>query len=248
MGGLEPQAAAVGEAWEMLTGAERTLDHAAMDAGERAARLELVEFHLGELQKARLTPGEDDELAQSREVLRHAGRLTTLCGEAYAPALRRRIGGTLRRWARYGSGSASWRRSTRCSRRTLAARDGIKAQLEDLALTLRDYQQRLDASPARLQEVEDRLALIERLKRKHGPSLADVLAKAAALEQERAALDAGPGHRAGRRGGGRRAAGVSWPPPAACRRAPRMPARDSPRRSSASSPTWRWPGPASSCA
>ncbi len=50
-----------------------------------------------------------------------------------------------------------------------AARDGIKAQLEDLALTLRDYQQRLDASPARLQEVEDRLALIERLKRKHGP-------------------------------------------------------------------------------
>jgi DNA repair protein RecN (Recombination protein N) len=76
------------------------------------------------------------------------------------------------------------------------ARDGVKAQLEDLALTLRDYQQRLDASPDRLQELEDRLALIERLKRKHGPTLDDVLARQAALEQERATLDAGPGHRA----------------------------------------------------
>ncbi len=65
-----------------------------------------------------------------------------------------------------------------------AAREGIKAQLEDLALTLRDYQERLDASPERLQQVEDRLALLERLKRKHGPTLAEVMAKAAALQQE----------------------------------------------------------------
>ena len=67
----------------ILAAAERTLERAAMDAGERAARLELVEFHLGELQRARLAPGEDDELTQTRDVLRHAGRLTTLCGEAY---------------------------------------------------------------------------------------------------------------------------------------------------------------------
>ncbi len=50
----------------------------------------------------------------------------------------------------------------------LEARDGIKAQLEDLAFTLRDFTDSIDASPGRLQQVEDRLALIERLKRKHG--------------------------------------------------------------------------------
>ena len=58
----------------------------------------------------------------------------------------------------------------------LDARDGIKAQLEDLAFTLRDFADGIDASPARLQQVEDRLALIERLKRKHGGTLEEAIA------------------------------------------------------------------------
>jgi DNA repair protein RecN (Recombination protein N) len=192
--GFEPHAAEVLAAWDAVIATEAALERAMMDAGERTARLELVEFHLAELEKARLRPGEDDELAQAREVLRHAGRLTTLCSEAYgllyddeAAAL-----STLgQAWKRVGELAAI----DPAFAAHAAARDGIKAQLEDLALTLRDYQQRLDASPARLQEVEDRLALVERLKRKHGPTLDDVIAKTSALERERSALDAGPGHR-----------------------------------------------------
>ena len=46
------------------------------------------------------------------------------------------------------------------------------------------YAAGIDASPERLQEVEDRLALLERLKKKHGPSLDDVIAKAASLRQD----------------------------------------------------------------
>ena len=57
----------------------------------------------------------------------------------------------------------------------LEARDGIKSQLEDLAFFLRSYADGVDASPERLQEVEDRLALLERLKRKYGPTLEDVI-------------------------------------------------------------------------
>jgi DNA repair protein RecN (Recombination protein N) len=66
----------------------------------------------------------------------------------------------------------------------LEARDGIKSQLEDLALFLRRYADTIEASPARLQEVEDRLALLERLKRKYGPTLADVIGKRDALRRE----------------------------------------------------------------
>jgi DNA repair protein RecN (Recombination protein N) len=66
----------------------------------------------------------------------------------------------------------------------LEARDAIKSQLEDLAFFLRSYSESIDASPARLQEIEDRLALLERLKKKHGPALADVIAKGAALKRE----------------------------------------------------------------
>ena len=64
------------------------------------------------------------------------------------------------------------------------ARDAIKSQLEDLAMALRAYGDGIEASPARLQEVEDRLALVERLKRKYGPALADVIAKKDALSRQ----------------------------------------------------------------
>jgi DNA repair protein RecN (Recombination protein N) len=73
----------------------------------------------------------------------------------------------------------------------LDARDGIKSQLEDLAGFLRKYADNVDASPARLQHVEERLALLERLKRKHGPSLGDVIARRDALRRELTDLSRG---------------------------------------------------------
>ena len=73
----------------------------------------------------------------------------------------------------------------------LEARGAVKAQLEDLASFLRAYADGVDASPARLQEVEDRLARIERLKRKYGPALDDVIAKGQALRAEAARLSGG---------------------------------------------------------
>ena len=70
----------------------------------------------------------------------------------------------------------------------LAAKDAVKSQLEDLAYFLRSYASAIDASPGKLQDVEDRLAVLERLKKKHGPALADVIETAAALRQELEAL------------------------------------------------------------
>src|SRR5262249_24665105 len=70
-------------------------------------------------------------------------------------------------------------------------KDGIKSQLEDLALFLRRYADGIDASAAKLQEIEDRLAVIERAKRKYGPSLQDCLARREALRAELSNLDRG---------------------------------------------------------
>jgi DNA repair protein RecN (Recombination protein N) len=157
--------------------------------------LELVDFHLAELRKAHPTPREDEELARVREVLRHADRLQSLCAEAYAllyeneQAALATLGQVWKRVGELASIDPIFAPHA-------ATRDDVKAPLEDLALTLRDYQERLDASPGRLQEAEDRLALLERLKRKHGPTLDDVLAKTAALERERLALGSGPEQKA----------------------------------------------------
>ncbi|MEZ5290117.1 MAG: DNA repair protein RecN [Vicinamibacterales bacterium] len=187
-------AATVAARFSAVTLATQALARTELDAGERASRLELVEFHLSELRRAALTEGEDDTLERTRDVLRHAGRLQALSSEAYALLYDNEsaVLSTLAQvWKKVGDLAAiDDTFSTH-----LGMRDGIKAQLDDLALTLRDYGERLDASPGRLQEVEDRLVLIERLKRKHGPSLRDVLARVAALEEEHRSLTGSPERR-----------------------------------------------------
>ena len=58
----------------------------------------------------------------------------------------------------------------------LAQLDSARITVEDIGQTLRDYAEGVEASPERLAEVEDRLAALDRLKRKYGPSLEEVIA------------------------------------------------------------------------
>ena len=166
------------------------LDRLRMDDRERAARLDLVEFQLGELRKANLQAGEDEALTNERQLLRSADTIQRLCSESYAE-LYDTEGAALVQlghvWKRVGELAAIDARFAPY----LDARDGIKAQLEDLAFALRDFVEGIDASPGRLQQVEDRLALIERLKRKHGGTLEEAIAYRDKLAAEHQALTGG---------------------------------------------------------
>ena len=150
---------------------------------QKASRAEFLSFQLAEIDKAKPQPAEDEELAATRTVLANADRLQRLCDEAYT-TLYDGDGAALPALA------AVWKRVAELAALDarfapyVEARDAVKPQLEDLAFFLRDYSQNIDASPARLQEIEDRLALLERLKRKHGPALAQVIEKADALRRE----------------------------------------------------------------
>ena len=175
--------AQVGAAFHEWRRQQTELDAFQMDEREKAARLDLLKFQVGELERASLRANEDEDLEVSRRVLANADRLQTLCSEAYA--------------ALYDSDEAAlsrlgtvWKRVGELAEldpafgQHVEARDAIKAQLEDLATTLRAYADRLDASPAKLQEVEDRLAFLERLKRKYGPALADIIRARDSLAQQ----------------------------------------------------------------
>ena len=151
---------------------------------DRDARQELVSFQLNEIERAALkVPAEDTELAAARQVLASAERVERLCAESYATlyesdgAVLAGLGGV---WKRVGELAALDPKF----QPYVEARDGIKSQLEDLAMFLRRYADTIEASPARLQQIEDRLALIERLKRKYGPTLADVVVRGEALRRE----------------------------------------------------------------
>jgi DNA repair protein RecN (Recombination protein N) len=192
--GLDERAARASSAWTAVRALSEQLERARMDAREKAARLDLIAFQLGEIEKAVPKPGEDEELAATRQVLASADRIQRLCEESYSTlydrddAVLAALGGI---WRRVGELAGIEPQFAPY----LDARDGIKSQLEDLAFFLRSYADGVDASPARLQQVEDRLALLERLKRKYGPTLQDVIDKGMSLARERDLLT-GAGARA----------------------------------------------------
>lgn len=172
-------------AWRAL---QTELEALRLDDRQKAARVDLVTFQLGEIDRAKPQPGEDEELAAARQVLANADRLQRLSAEAYE--------------ALYDGEQAAlaslrivWKRLEELHALDprvapyLEPREAIKSQLEDLAYFLRGYGADIDASPQRLQEVEDRLALLERLKRKYGPTLGEVLDRQRALRAELAALE-----------------------------------------------------------
>jgi DNA repair protein RecN (Recombination protein N) len=174
---------AVAAAFRVLQEVRAERDRLMTGEREKAARAEFLSFQLAEIERVAPNPGEDEELAATRQVLANADKLQRLCADAYdslyegdqaaLPALAnvwKKLGDLAALDVRFGP--------------YLEARGALKSQLEDLAFFLRSYSSAIDASPARLQEVEDRLALLERLKKKHGPALDDVIARREALTRE----------------------------------------------------------------
>ncbi len=187
--GTGEQAAGVSTAYDAWRAASAALERTELDDREKRARIEIASFQLQEIERVAPVSDEDAALLAERTLLANTERLKRLASEAYA-ALYEGEGAVL------GALGSVWRRVA-----DLAALDArfapylndrteLHARLEDLAFFLRSYGAGLDASPDRLQAVEDRLAALERLKKKHGPTLGDVLGRAEALRTELLELDA----------------------------------------------------------
>jgi DNA repair protein RecN (Recombination protein N) len=183
-GSLDRLAGPTARAYHLLAESENELRRFRRAAADRSTRLEFVAFQLGELDRAALKAvGEDEELSAIRQVLANADRVERLCTEAYDSlyedddSILARLGTAFRRVEELATLDPQFRPYLECH-------DSVKAQLEDLAISLRRYRESIDASPQRLQETEERLALLERLKRKYGPTLGDVIARRDSLRKE----------------------------------------------------------------
>ncbi len=190
LGRLTEPVAAAFEAWQAC-GAELARVRQALS--ERQTRQDFIAFQLAELERAGLKNealDEDVELASTRKVLASAERVQRLCEESYAAlydsdsAVLAGLGGV---WRRVSDLAALDRRFEPF----LIERDAIKSQLEELASFLRQYASSIEASPDRLQQIEDRLALLERLKKKYGPTLRHCLERRDALRHELQDLERG---------------------------------------------------------
>lgn len=180
----------VRESFERWRAADRRLEQARLGAREKRERTELLTFQLREIDDVAPEAGEDDQLAVERRRLANAERLAALCAGAYATVYERDD-------AILSVLGAVWRQLEELATLDpafapyLKARETVEAQLDDLAGFLRSYAADIEASPARLAEVEERLAQLERLKKKYGQRLDDVLARREEIAAELDASTAG---------------------------------------------------------
>jgi DNA repair protein RecN (Recombination protein N) len=179
----EGQGRPLGEFFRDLRAAEASLARLRGDRREAERRREMLEFQASEIERAGLGPGEEEGLRVEKARQANAGRLAALSGEAYGllyddeGAALSRLGQVFRRLEELASIDPSFQPF-------LDARAAALAPLEDLALRLRDYREQLEVSPGRLDEIEGRLATIERLKKKYGATVEEVLAFGAGCRRE----------------------------------------------------------------
>ena len=177
----------VDAAYEAWRAAATLVERSRMDAREKQARIDMASFQLQEIDAVAPLESEDEQLGLEKARLSNVHRLSTLSSEAYAALYEGEhaaLSALTATWKRVGDLAALDPAFEPYAR----DRETIKSQLEDLAFFLRSYSTQLESSPERLQTVEDRLAAIERLRRKHGPTLVDVLATQRALRDELAGL------------------------------------------------------------
>jgi DNA repair protein RecN (Recombination protein N) len=160
------------EAWRT---AQTRLDDLLSNEQERLRMVDLWSYQAKEIAAANLVAGEDGKLETEKRVLANAEKLYAAAigafdqlyeGGASAEAALRAAGKNLEELARYDE------KFNEAVQQISSAR----ATVGDVSATLRDYAERIDASPERLAEIEDRLAMLDRLKRKYGKTVADVIA------------------------------------------------------------------------
>jgi DNA repair protein RecN (Recombination protein N) len=144
------------------------------DEHDRMRLLDLWSFQAREIEEARLKSGEDEQLEAEKRVLANAEKI---------------YGAAINAFDLLYEGGTSTSSSLRAAQKhleelaryepkfleALAALESARISVEDVGATLRDYAGAIQASPERLAEIEERLALLDRLKRKYGPALEQVV-------------------------------------------------------------------------
>lgn len=166
---------AVGEAYTRWREASDKLDDLLHGEQDRLRMLDLWTYQRKEIESAQLQPGEDEALETEKRVLANAEKLYSAAMSAFdklyegsdsAEAALRAAQRNIEELARYDA------RFNEAVQQIQSAR----ATVGDVSGGIRDYAEGINASPERLAEIEDRLAQFDRLKRKYGATVADIIA------------------------------------------------------------------------
>ena len=184
-GELEPALSAYREEYAKLGALRKQIASLQMDETEKARRLDILQFQIDELESAHLRLGEEEELDERKAMLRSADQLVAAVEGAYhalfgtdsqdgAASLLAEAEGNLSRVSNLSADLSQ------LSENLAALRYGT----EDAAERLRDLKNSFDFSPKELDQVEDRLDHLHRLKKKYGATVRDMLDYLNKIRQE----------------------------------------------------------------
>jgi DNA repair protein RecN (Recombination protein N) len=157
--------------WRQIKNRIDELEHGEAD---RVRMVDLWNFQKREIDDAKLCPGEDERLETEKRVLANAEKIHNAAMQAFdmlyegassaaasLSAAQKQVEELLRYEPKF--------------KEALGALESARISVEDVGASLRDYAGRIESSPDHLAKIEDRLALLDRLKRKYGATLQDVI-------------------------------------------------------------------------
>lgn len=189
-GRVETLAITYAEKYKDFTDIRRQIGALQMDEAEKARRVDTLQYQIEELRRAKLTPGEEEELTARRGMLRNAEKfLDAVAGADYALNGDDSGGGALSA-LRQAQDALSGVRHLDDAFGQLYERLGeAYSEVYDIAATVEDKRGELDVSPGELDRVESRMDLLYRLKKKYGATVEDMLDYQARCEAELAQIE-----------------------------------------------------------
>lgn len=149
---------------------------------EESRQTELISYQLQEIGQAKLKPGEEEELRKEKELLQHAEKLSETAHEAYYQ-LYASQGSVLEKIKKVLADLQAIAKIDPQWSKMVEAGESVACQLEDIALSLRDYSRKLFFDPEKLKQIEERWQELSDLKRKYGPTIGAILELSKHLEE-----------------------------------------------------------------
>ena len=164
------------EKYASVSALRREIDRMTMDEGEKLRRMETLRYQIAEIEKAELEPGENEALEDRRKILQNSEKLSDGLNDAAeclyggedsdgAAGLLAQAEYALSRLARFSDSFSSLHERV----------NDLKYQVQDIAEEVRDARDELSYSADELEQIESRLDVIHKLRRKYGATCADIL-------------------------------------------------------------------------
>lgn len=178
------------EKYNRFTDIRRQIGALQMDEAEKARRVDTLQYQIEELKRAKLKPGEEEELTARRGMLRNAEKfLDAVAGADYALNGDDSGGGALSALRQAQDALGGVRHLDDAFGQLYERLGETYSEVYDIAATVEDKRGELDVSPGELDRVESRMDLLYRLKKKYGATVEDMLDYQARCEAELAQIE-----------------------------------------------------------